>query len=79
EVIASAAIASNSPSIQERLDLFLNNWRYVKPEVTGTDLQKMGVSPGKKLGKILKALHDARLNQAVANRDEEEILARKLL
>jgi tRNA nucleotidyltransferase (CCA-adding enzyme) len=79
EVIASAAITSNSPTVQERLEIFLYNWRYVKPEITGTDLQKMGVSPGKQLGEILKALHDARLNQTVTNRDEEEILTRKLL
>ena len=63
----------------KRLDLFLNDWRYVKPEITGTDLQSMGAVPGKKIGKILKTLHDAKLNQTVTNRDEEENLARKLI
>ena len=79
EVIASAAIVSHSPIAKKRLDLFLNDWRYVKPEITGTDLQSMGAVPGKKIGKILKTLHDAKLNQTVTNRDEEENLARKLI
>ena len=78
QVIEAVAIASDSPIVQERLDLYLNRLRHVKPELCGDDLQNMGVPPGKKMGRILRALQEAKLNQMAASREEEEALVRKL-
>jgi tRNA nucleotidyltransferase (CCA-adding enzyme) len=78
-VIEAAAIASDSPIIQQRLDLYLRRLRYVKPELGGDDLQGMGVPPGRKMGQILRALQVAKLDQIVTTYEEEERLVRSLL
>lgn len=77
-VIEAAAIASDSPIVQQRLDLYLKRLRHVKPELRGDDLQIMGVPPGRKMGQILRALQAAKLDQTVASREEEEALVRRL-
>lgn len=79
EVIEAAAIASDSPIVQQRLELYLKRLRHVKPELGGDDLQSMGVPPGRKMGQILRALHTARLDQTVTTREAEEALVRRLL
>jgi tRNA nucleotidyltransferase (CCA-adding enzyme) len=78
-VIKAAAIASDSPVIQQRLDLYLETLRHVKTELGGDDLQNMGVPPGRKMGQILRALQVAKLDQTVTTREEEEALVRRLL
>jgi tRNA nucleotidyltransferase (CCA-adding enzyme) len=79
ETIKSAAVASDFPVMRERLDRYLCNLRDVKPFLKGDDLVKMGVTPGKELGRILRALLDARLNQEVTSRVGEEALVKKIL
>ncbi len=79
EAIKVVALASDSPLVQERLELYLHNLRFIKPSLDGLELQKMGVKPGKEMGRILRALYEARLNQEVRNRGEEEELVRRLL
>ena len=70
----------------------LRHWDYLKevlattpPEqinppalINGHDLQKLGVLPGKQLGRILDAVKNAQLDGAVQNRHEALALARKL-
>jgi poly(A) polymerase len=48
------------------------------PFISGDDLKKMGVLPGKQLGRILEAVKNAQLDGAVQNRHEALALARKL-
>jgi tRNA nucleotidyltransferase (CCA-adding enzyme) len=78
-VIEAAAIASESPIVRQRLDLYLKTLRHVKPELGGDDLQNMGVPPGRKLGQILRSLQEASLDHMVTTREEEEALVRRLL
>ena len=73
------AIASESPLIQQRLHLYLDRLRYVKSSLNGKDLQDMGLPPGPQIGEILKALHEARLDQKVKTRAEEVDLVRRWL
>ncbi|MCL0077140.1 hypothetical protein M1O12_03870 [Dehalococcoidia bacterium] len=75
-VIEAAAIASDSPIVQQRLDLYLKRLRHVKPELCGDDLRSMGVPPGRKMGRILRALQAAKLDQTVVTREDEEALVR---
>ena len=70
--IQANALASESPAVSRHLQLYLTKLRYVKPLLNGEDLQRMGVPPGPQLGKILEALHEARLNGEVRTREEEE-------
>ena len=72
--IQANAVASESPVVSRHLQLYLAKLRYVKPLLNGEDLQRMGVPPGPQLGKILEALHEARLNGEVRTREEEEKL-----
>jgi tRNA nucleotidyltransferase (CCA-adding enzyme) len=77
--VLAAAIATDSHLIQSRLELYLNELRYIKPALDGDDLKGMGVPPGRKLGNMLWVVHDAKLNGKVTTRADEEELVRKLL
>jgi tRNA nucleotidyltransferase (CCA-adding enzyme) len=70
--IQANALASESPVASQHLHLYLTKLRYVKPSLNGEDLKKMGIPAGPKIGEILTALHQARLNGEVRTRKEEE-------
>jgi len=72
------AIATGSPSAREALQLFLTRLRYAKPALDGEDLKKLGISPGPQMGKILQALHRAKLDGEVRTRADEKKLALSL-
>jgi tRNA nucleotidyltransferase (CCA-adding enzyme) len=74
--ILACAIASDSTLLHQRLHLYLNKLRYVKTALNGKTLQQMGISPGPRLGEMLRQLHDARLDQRVKTRAEEVELVR---
>ncbi len=79
ESILATALASDSRLVRQRLKLYLTELRHIRPALSGDDLQSMGISPGKKLGQVLCALLDARLDGKVQTREQEEDLARRLL
>ena len=79
EVIKATAITSDSLVIQQRIDLYLSRLRHVRTSLRGEDLQSMGVMPGRKMGQILRAMHDAKLDQEVTSREEEEAFVRRVL
>jgi len=79
ESISAAALASDSRLVRQRLKLYLTELRHIKPALSGDDLQAMGISPGRKLGQVLRALHDAKLDGKVQTREQEEDLVRELL
>jgi tRNA nucleotidyltransferase (CCA-adding enzyme) len=76
--IQANAIASESSSARSSLDLFLRNLRHVRPSLAGEDLKKLGIPPGPEMGRIIRALHRARLDGEVTTREDEERLALSL-
>jgi tRNA nucleotidyltransferase (CCA-adding enzyme) len=76
EAITACALACDSAAVRSRLELYLSDLRRVKLFLNGEDLKEMGVVPGPRLGKMLKALHEARLDNRVNTREEEEALVR---
>jgi len=76
--IQANAIASESPTARRFLRLFLTKLRYVRTVLDGEELKKFGISAGPEMGKILQALHRARLNGEVRTRADEEKLALSL-
>jgi len=75
----ACAIASDSALVQERLHLYLNRWRHVRTALDGDALQKLGVRSGPKLGEMLKALHEAKLDGKIGSiKDETELVRRWL-
>jgi tRNA nucleotidyltransferase (CCA-adding enzyme) len=79
EAITATAIATDSPLIRERLELYLSELCHIKPILNGDDIKALGVSPGRGMGEILQVLLDARLNEEVKTKEDEQKLVQRLL
>lgn len=78
EAVGAAAAAVDSPQMRQRLERYLTEWRHISPLLTGDDLIRMGIEPGRKIGAILRALRRARLDGRISSRDQEIALAREM-
>lgn len=58
---------------------YLREWRQVRPALGGRDLLRLGVPRGPRMGQLLAALRDARLEGRVRSREEEMEMVRALL
>ncbi|MFC2059106.1 CCA tRNA nucleotidyltransferase [Chloroflexota bacterium] len=79
QVIMAAVLATDSALVRERLELYLSKWRFVRPSLGGDDLKRMGVPVGRRLGWLLRALLEARLDGKVTTREDEQALVSKWL
>ena len=77
--IMACAIASDSALVQERLHLYLNRWRHVRTLLDGNALQKLGVPSGPRLGEMLEALHEAKLDGKIRGKEDETELVQRWL
>ena len=77
--VQACAIAVDSALIQERLNLYLTHWRYVRTALDGGALQKLGVRSGHKLGEMLRSLKDAKLDGKIESREDETELVQRWL
>jgi len=79
----TAILANNlsapSPQIAHKLELFLHHLRYVKLSLKGEDLRDLGVPLGPQMGLVFKRLLDAKLDEKIKTRQEEEELVRRWL
>jgi len=64
--------------VRERIGNYLCKWRYIKPELNGSDLRQLGIPQGPIYAKILRGLQMARIDGLVSSREEEIALAIKL-
>ena len=76
--LLTAELLFMRPVARENVSRYLRRLRYVRPTLTGSDLQSLGIPEGPILGRILSALRAARLNGEVASRSDEESLALRL-
>ena len=51
---------------------YLQTWRWLKPQLNGDDLLRLGVPRGEAVGQCLKRLRAGVLNRQLANRGDEE-------
>jgi tRNA nucleotidyltransferase (CCA-adding enzyme) len=72
------AIASDSSIVHRHLQLYLTKLRYVRTYLDGEELKKLGISAGPEMGKVLKILHEAKLDGEVRTRVDEKKLALSL-
>ncbi len=79
EVIRVLALVAESAEAKGWLELYLSQLRFIMPELNGEDLKGMGVPPGRKMGRLLAKLKEARLNGEVGSREEEMDLLQRLL
>lgn len=77
EAITAVFIADDSPVVRQRIRLFLNKLRYIRPVLTGSDLLKLGIPQGPEVKEVLSRLHKARLDGEVTSKKEEEVLVWK--
>jgi tRNA nucleotidyltransferase (CCA-adding enzyme) len=59
----------------EWLDIYVESWRHVRPEITGRDLLAAGIPEGPAIGRGLGAALKARLDSEAEGRDEELAVA----
>jgi tRNA nucleotidyltransferase (CCA-adding enzyme) len=76
--IQANAIASESATVRRSLQLFLTKLRHVRTVLDGEELKRLGIPAGPEMGKVLQALHKARLNGEVRTRADEIKLARSV-
>lgn len=62
---------------KKAISLYVTEWRQMKPETNGNDLQEMGYRPGPLYAAILGRLLDARLDGLVRGKEEERELVRR--
>jgi tRNA nucleotidyltransferase (CCA-adding enzyme) len=77
--VLACAIAADSALVQERLNLYLTRWRHVRTALDGSTLQRLGVPSGPRLGQMLKALHDAKLDGKIESQEDEIELVQRWL
>ena len=80
EVSIRAGISASTSSIAAKnMEQYLERWQSLKPHLDGTALKAMGISQGPLLGKMLKALLEARLDGEVSTVEEERSFVERKL
>jgi tRNA nucleotidyltransferase (CCA-adding enzyme) len=74
-----ARVISESWLVRQRLDLYQRKLRHVRPLVTGDDLRRMGIQPGRIYREILDRLRAAQLDGDISTREEEAAIIREML
>jgi tRNA nucleotidyltransferase (CCA-adding enzyme) len=70
--LTANSLATNSSTVAEHIELYMNVLRYVKPALGGEDLRKMGIPEGPSIKEILQKLCEARLDGKITSKREEE-------
>lgn len=78
-VLLSARVVLGDDPHGEMLDRYFGEWRFVKTELTGDDLQAMGLEPGPQFAYLLDALLAARLDGRIKDIEGEQALLNDLL
>jgi len=77
--ITANSLAGDPPLARQHLQLFLNKLRYVKLDLTGDDLKRMGVAPGPDIKEVLELVLKARLDRKITTKQGEEGLVNSWL
>ncbi|MFQ5934257.1 MAG: CCA tRNA nucleotidyltransferase, partial [Dehalococcoidia bacterium] len=72
-------IASDSPLVEERVQLYLSDLRPVKSCLNGGDLLALGVPRGPGMGRLLEELLKARLDRKVTSKEDEIAFVKRSL
>jgi tRNA nucleotidyltransferase (CCA-adding enzyme) len=76
-VEAFALIAA--PLAAQRARRYLDRWRFVRPKLTGHDLEALGVPRGPRIGEALARLRTAHLDGAAKTREDDVLLIEQYL
>jgi tRNA nucleotidyltransferase (CCA-adding enzyme) len=73
------ALAAPIPTVRRRLRRYLECWRYVKPDLDGRALQRLGLPRGPLMGEAMRMLRTARLDGRVRTRQQEIAAVNRLV
>jgi tRNA nucleotidyltransferase (CCA-adding enzyme) len=79
QAIQANMLAAQSDVATHRMQMYFTRLCHSKTLLTGDHLMQMGVPSGPVLGRMLDALHEAKLNAEVRTKKDEENLVRSLL
>ncbi len=71
-------VASDAWLVRQRLDQYQRRLRHVRSILSGDDLRRMGLPPGRIYTDILTRLRAAHLDGEIETREEEEAMVRKM-
>ncbi len=77
--VSAYAKLSGDPVVSAALRRYADEWRYVRPRLSGETLLEMGATQGPEVGEIMSRLLTARLDGEAATEEDETALARELL
>ena len=73
--VMTCVLAVDESLVSQRMRLYLDKLRHVKPLLKGKALQEMGLAPGARLGEIIQDLRWAKIDGRVkTKKDEEELV-----
>jgi len=78
ETLLLLMAAARSEAVKRQVTAYFTHYRYVRPTLSGRDLQAMGLKPGPLFKRILDRLLDARLNGEVGSESEERKLVKQI-
>jgi tRNA nucleotidyltransferase (CCA-adding enzyme) len=79
EVIILVMARQRNNNLKKNISAFLKFYNGLRIHISGMDLRKLGVSPGPGYQKIFRKVLEARLNGRVSTREEEILLAEKII
>ena len=79
EALTAFSLACEGQRTRDIIVHYLDELRHVKTSLDGHELTLLGVPQGPGMGRMLKALLDARLDGEVANRETEVALVKRWL
>lgn len=79
QALTAIYLTCDSLVAKRYISLFLTKLRYIKPALTGDDLQKMGIIPGPRMKEVLERLLHARLDGKVTDKKGEAEMVRELI
>jgi tRNA nucleotidyltransferase (CCA-adding enzyme) len=68
-----------SREVHQDVQRYLTTWRYIRPDLTGDDLKRLGVPQGPQIGRLLACVLAAKLDGEASSREAEEALVRSAL
>lgn len=72
--LTAALIAEESPAIRKNIELYLNEYRHVRTDLTGKDLRDMGFTSGSRIKTVLDWLLRAKIDGEITSREDETAL-----
>jgi len=75
--LTANSLASSHLVACHHIKVFLDKLRYVKPALTGNDLQRMGIAPGPRIKEILNQLYEAKLDGTAKSKQDEKKLVKE--